>query len=180
MGKLILCVLLLIGILAYGRYSLSEDQLQPWLQNTEYEVLQLGSKGCDAFDAKVESIIYAEAIQGKWEIEAGKAELCGFFKSMASEFLIFQAPYQNKISDFKVDSYGFLWRSVRVNYVNTTTFSALKFLNYKSICQNQVDISHGFTGYKITKYHTECHLTEPEINHEQLDNMAAFVSDPSL
>ena len=179
MGKLIISVLIIIGIVGYGRYKLSENQLKDWIQQTEYNALELGGKGCDAFDSKVEAIIYAEALQGKWEIEAGKAELCGFFKSMASETFALQAPYQNKISDFKIDAYGFLWRSVRVNYVNTTTFSAANVLNYKSICKNQVEVSHGFTGNKITAYHTECHLTQPEINLDQMNNIDAFASDPS-
>lgn len=78
-----LMIVLVIGLgLFYiqSRMAFSESHVMRWIAEYNNKAIAGDSTVCDDFTDDVEVNIFAETLQGHWEVEGGKDEMCGYLR----------------------------------------------------------------------------------------------------
>lgn len=121
MIRLALCALVLLGgFYAHGRYTFSEPKVMGWLVQHTAHGMQGDSAACDDYADDVKVELTAKGLRGRWEVEGGKEEICGYLKQSSAALTLVQARTQTEFEDVRITRGGFPWTTARVQYTQRT------------------------------------------------------------
>ena len=120
-----IALVLLGGFYAHGRLAFSEPRVMGWMTQHAARSMQGDSVACDDYadDLKVE--LTAKGQRGRWEVEGGKAEMCGYLKQSAAALTVLQATTQTEFDNVRITRGGFPWTTARLQYTQRTTVQAV-------------------------------------------------------
>jgi hypothetical protein len=124
MKKLILLAVLFGGYYLHGRTSFSEAHVMNWLGKHEASAMSGDPAACNDFTDDLQVSLTAEGARGRWEVEGGKNEMCGYLRQSAAVFTVLQASTNADFSDVKIVREGFPWTRARVSYRQRTAIRA--------------------------------------------------------
>src|SRR5262245_58867050 len=89
----LLLTLIVAGVAyyAYSAHSFSEGSVRSWLAEHERREMAGNDSACDDYDDNVEIELTSDSARGKWEVEGGKDQICGYIKQAAAAYTVLQA-----------------------------------------------------------------------------------------
>jgi hypothetical protein len=126
MKKLILLAVLLGGYYLHGRSTFSETHVMNWLGKHEATAMSGDAAACNDFTDDLEVSLTADGARGRWEVEGGKNEMCGYLRQSAAMLTVLQASTNADFSDVKIVREGFPWTRARVSYRQRTVLRAAR------------------------------------------------------
>ena len=124
MKKLVLLAVLFGGYYLHGRTTFSEAHVMNWLGKHEAAAMSGDPAACEDFTDDLQVSLTAEGTRGRWEVEGGKNEICGYLKQSAAALTVLQASTNADFSDVKIVREGFPWTAARVSYRQRTAIRA--------------------------------------------------------
>lgn len=125
MKKLGLLVLVLAGFYLDGYRRFTEDNVRQFLADFSLNSYQGNHETvCGLFADDVEVSINDESPQGRWEVEGGKEEACGYIKQSTAAFMALRARVDTSYDDVVVKRSGFPWLTAEITYQQTTHITA--------------------------------------------------------
>jgi len=150
MKRLFIFVLLAVGSMyLHARVTFSESRVNYWLVNHSVRFMQGDQSACDDYDSDVEVTLTAEGRRGRWEVEGGKDEICGYMKQASAAFIVLQASTESVLSNVKIEAGGFPWTKARVSFKETTTVRVKGMPSMTIESNDTVLLARTFTGVKI-------------------------------
>lgn len=104
---------------------------------------------CDDYTDDVEVVLTAEGRRGRWEVEGGKNELCGYLRQAAAAFTVLQASTNTRFDDVRIERGPFPWMRARVTYTQVTSVSAGGIPPLEIESRDVLELQRGLTGLKI-------------------------------
>lgn len=120
MKKLFLFLVLVVAYLVHAKTSFSEPRVTKWLLDHEAKAMSGDMAACDNYTDDVEVTLMAQGRKGRWEVEGGKNELCGYLKQAAAALTVMQASTQSEFTDFEIVRSSFPWITAQVKYREIT------------------------------------------------------------
>jgi len=147
---------LLIGLLglgvayyAYGAHTFSQGSVQRWIADHEVREMSGSESACDDYADDVEVSLTAENAKGRWEVEGGKNEMCGYIKQAAAVFTVLQAETQSTYEDVSIQRSGFPWRTAVVTFKQRTDIRAQRVPAMVATSDEQLTLKRTLSGLKI-------------------------------
>ena len=155
MKKILLLLALLVAYYAHARFSFSEPRVATWLMGHETKAMSGNTAACDDYSDSLEVNLTAQGRSGRWEVEGGKNEMCGYLKQAAAAFTVLQASTNSEFSDFKILPSGFPWNRARVTYRQLThiNVSGMPPMTIKS--DDALILARTISGLKIQKIESQ-------------------------
>jgi hypothetical protein len=124
MKKLVLLAILLGGYYLHGRTVFAESHVMAWLGKHEASAMSGDPAACADFSDDLEVSLTADGARGRWDVEGGKNEMCGYLKQAAAVFTVLQASTSSQFDDVRIVRAGFPWTRARVSYRQRTAIRA--------------------------------------------------------
>lgn len=155
MKKILFLLALLAAYYAHARITFSEPRVTAWLMSHESKAMSGNTSACDDYSDNLEVNLKAQGRSGRWEVEGGKNEMCGYLKQAAAAFTVMQASTSSEFSDFKISPSGFPWNSARVKYLQLThiNLSGMPPMTVKS--DDTLILVRTISGLKIQKVESQ-------------------------
>ncbi|MBB2487797.1 hypothetical protein H5407_21380 [Mitsuaria sp. WAJ17] len=148
--KLLIWPLMLVAAwIGYGRLVLSESRLMPLLTAHTLKVFDGDASACDFYDDDVQVDIVQEMRQGRWEVEGGKDELCGFLRKSAAGLTLLDANVDAEFADINLQRRGFPWTEATLSYTEHVRISAEKLPEVVFSSQDALLLVRTLTGVKV-------------------------------
>lgn len=125
MQRLIIILVVGLCILYFqSRLAFSESHVMNWINEYNNKAISGDSTVCDNFTDDVEVNIFAETLQGHWEVEGGKDEMCGYLRQASAAFIILHASTNTQFDSLQIERGGFPWTTAQVKYHYKATMQA--------------------------------------------------------
>ncbi|QPF72036.1 hypothetical protein G8A07_03205 [Roseateles sp. DAIF2] len=146
---ILLTLAALAAFYAHARLSFAEPKVASWLVQHSARAMSGDSAACDDYVDQVEVNLIADGRRGKWEVEGGKEEMCGYLKQAAAAFTVLQARTHSEFDEIRIVREGFPWTSARVSYSQRMTVQAdgLPAMTVKG--EDELVVVRTLTGLKI-------------------------------
>jgi hypothetical protein len=102
-------LVLFAAFYAHARITFAEHRVLSWLLENSNKCLTGDSTVCSNCTDDVEVRIIAKAARGMWEVEGGKAELCGYLKQSSAALIVMQASTNREFSKVRIQPGPFPW-----------------------------------------------------------------------
>ena len=149
MKKLFLLVLACIAYAVHARYTFTEEQVTRWLAQHTARAMGGEKEACDDYTDDVEVTLVAHGRRGRWEVEGGKDEICGYLKQAAAALTVLQASTRLEFDSVTVKRDGFPWRSARVQVVQRMSVNAANIPHTEVRAEDELVLVRTFGGLKI-------------------------------
>lgn len=149
MKKLTIFLLLLAAFYAHARTTFAEKHVVSWLLENSNKYLTGDSSVCNNYADDVEVNIIAKAPRGTWQVEGGKAEVCGYLRQSAAAFIVMQASINTEFSNVRIQPESFPWLKATVSYTEETTIQIPGVGPVKSVSKDTVALVRTFSGLRI-------------------------------
>lgn len=149
MKKLTLILFLFAAFYAHARINFAEQQVVSWLLVNSNKYLTGDSSVCDNYADDVEVNIKAKAPRGTWQVEGGKAELCGYLKQSSAALIFMQASTNAEFSKVRIQRGPFPWLQAKVSYTQKTTMQVPGLAPMTALGEDSVVLVRTFSGLKI-------------------------------
>lgn len=149
MKKIVLLVALFAGFYLHGRTSFSESHVTSWLGKHSARAMSGDPGACDNFADDLEVALTAEGAKGRWEVEGGKNEMCGYLRQAAAVFTVLQASTSSEFSGLRVVRGGFPWTTARVTYTERTSVQAARVPGFQIESEDELVLVRTLSGLKI-------------------------------
>ena len=149
MKKLLLLLVLFAAFYAHARITFAEQRVLSWLLENSNKYLTGDSSVCDNYTDDVEVSIAAKAPRGTWQVEGGKAELCGYLKQSSAVLIVMQASTNKAFSNVRIQPGPFPWMQSKVSYTEKTTMHMAGLPPVNALGENSVVLVRTFAGLKI-------------------------------
>ena len=149
MKKFVLLVLACIVYYVYARTSFSEPQVTSWLTSHAMRTMSGDTRACDDYTDDVEVTLTADGRHGRWEVEGGKDEMCGYLRQAAAQFTVLQATTSTRFEDVRVERGRFPWTQAKVTYTQRTTVQASRIPTMTIESEDTVALVRTMSGTKI-------------------------------
>ena len=150
MVRIVLIAVALLGAFyAHARFTFSEPRVMGWLTQHTARAMQGDSMACDDYadDLKVE--LTAKGQRGRWEVEGGKAEMCGYLKQSSAALTVLQARTQTDFENVRITPGGFPWTTARLQYTQRTSVQAQGLPGTTMVSQDTVVLARTASGLRI-------------------------------
>lgn len=138
------------GFYIQTRMAFSESHVMRWIATYNNKAISGDSTVCGDFTDDVEVNIFAETLQGHWEVEGGKDEICGYLRQASAAFIVLQASTNTQFDSLQIERGGFPWTTAQVKYHFKTTMQADRIPNISGEGNDTLVLSKGiFSGLKI-------------------------------
>ncbi|MGZ8250250.1 hypothetical protein [Methylomagnum sp.] len=125
MKKLGWLVLVLAGFYGDGYRRFSEGNVRQFLVDFSMNAYQGNHETvCGLFADDVDVSINDQSPQGRWEVEGGKEEACGYIKQTSAAFMTLRAHVDTSWDDIVIKRSGFPWLTAEITYQQTTHITA--------------------------------------------------------
>lgn len=152
MRKLFLLALACVAYYAHARFSFSEGRVQSWLAGHSVRAMSGEGNACDDYTSDVQVSLVAQGARGRWEVEGGKYEMCGYLKQASAAFTVLQARTHTRFNDLQVRPGGFPWTTAKVTYTSQTSVSASHIPTLTVESEDTVVLVRTLSGTKIKSY----------------------------
>ena len=149
MKKLLFLLVLFAAFYAHARISFAEQRVLSWLLENSNKYLTGDSSVCDNYADDVEVSLIAKAPRGTWQVEGGKAELCGYLKQSSAALIVMQASTNTAFSKVRIEPGPFPWMQAKVSYTEKTTMQMAGLPPVNALGENSVVLVRTFSGLKI-------------------------------
>lgn len=146
---LLISLALFAAFFAHGKFVFSESNVTSMLTKHNVKALSGDSSACDDYANDVTVELTAEDPRGRWEVEGGKGELCGYLKQASAALTVLQASTSSEFTDVSIVRSGFPWTTAVVKYTEHTTINAANIPQVMSVSHDEVTVSRSLTGLKI-------------------------------
>lgn len=125
MKKLGLVLLIFFGYWWDGQRQFSERNVRQFLLDQAVNSFSGNNETvCNTFSDDVEVKVEDHGPQGRWEVEGGKDEICGYLRQASASFLILKPHLETTVDDLKIQRAGFPWTTADITYQENTSISA--------------------------------------------------------
>lgn len=153
--KLLLWPLILVAAwIGHGRLMFTESRLMPLLTAHTLKVYEGDASACDFYDDDVLVDIVQDARQGRWEIEGGKDELCGFLRKAAAGFVLLDASVNTEFADISLQRGGFPWTEATLRYTEHVTVRSERVPEMAFRSEDELVLVRTLTGVKVKAIHS--------------------------
>lgn len=149
MKKIVLLVALFAAFYLHARTSFSESHVTNWLSKHVTRAMSGDLAACDDFADNMEVALTAEGRRGRWEVEGGKNEMCGYLKQSAALLTVLQARTSSQFEDIRVVPSDFPWMSARVTYKQRTDVDVQRLPRLAIESEDELVLVRTFSGIKI-------------------------------
>lgn len=149
MKLLIWPLLLVVAWIGHGRLMFTESRLMPMLSAHAAQVYAGDTRACELYTDDVQVEILAEDRQGRWEVEGGKDEVCGYLRKAGAAFALLDANIHTEFSEVALQRKGFPWTEATLNYTETVTVQAAKLPAMTVVSRDELTLVRTLTGVKI-------------------------------
>lgn len=149
MSKIIIALLLIVGYYVHGRWMFSDMHVQRWVAEHSARAMSGDSKACDDFTDNVEVNLVSHNRGGRWEVEGGKNEICGYLRQASAAFILLQAQTNTRFENLSINRSGFPWTSATVSYTEHTTINSANLPTINATSKDTLVISRTLGGLKI-------------------------------
>ncbi|MFG6446620.1 hypothetical protein ACG0Z6_00035 [Roseateles sp. BYS180W] len=148
--KIFLFATAFLAYFAHAEYVFSERHLKSWVANHAAKAMSGDPAACDNFTTDAEVVVHAEMLQGTWEVEGGKDEICGYLKQASAAYILLQAQLHTEYDDFVITRSRFPWLKAEVSYTAQSLMSRAQLPNIRSTSEETMVLSRTLTGLKIS------------------------------
>lgn len=125
MKKLGVILVIFLGYWLDGHRQLSENNVRKFLLDQAINTYQGNNETvCDTFADEVEVDVVDRGPQGRWEVQGGKNEVCGYIRQASAAYMVLRARMETSVEDLVVQRAGFPWRTAEISYRQKTNISA--------------------------------------------------------
>lgn len=151
MQRLVLILAVGLGIFyIQSRMAFSESHVMRWIAEYNNKAIAGDSTVCENFTDDVEVNIFAETLQGHWEVEGGKDEICGYLRQASAAFIVLQASTNTQFDSLQIERGGFPWTTAQVKYHYKASMQADRIPTMTVDGNDTLILSKGvFSGLKI-------------------------------
>jgi hypothetical protein len=142
-------IALFAAFYAHSKIVFSESNVMSMLTRHNTKALSGDSAACDDYANDVAVELTAEDHRGRWEVEGGKDELCGYLKQASAALTVLQASTSSEFTDVSISRSGFPWTTATVKYTERTVVSAAHVPEFTSVSHDEMKLARSFTGLKI-------------------------------
>ena len=134
--------------LAQSYYLLTPSHIESFLMDHQVLAMNDPVAACDDYSDDIEVMIHHTTPDGRWEVEGGKNELCGYMKQSQAALVVTQASASGHFENMDVST-SFPWQSARANYdeISNVTMGALGSISSKT--HDTLKIERTLTGLEI-------------------------------
>lgn len=119
------------------------------LTKHDAKALSGDTSACDDFASDLAVSLTAESAKGRWEVEGGKDEMCGYLKEASAALTVLHASTSSDFNDVTITRSGFPWMTAEVHYKQRTTITASNLPQITSESDDVVQLKRTLTGLKI-------------------------------
>ena len=153
--KLLLWPLLLVAAwIGHGRLMFTESRVMPLVTQNTMQVFSGDNKACDFYTDDVQVDLESDQRAGRWEVEGGKDELCGYLRKAAAAFVLLGAQVHTEYSDVKLERKGFPWTEATLRYTEHVTVQADKLPTMNFTSDDELILVRTLTGVKVRSVHS--------------------------
>lgn len=149
MKKLVLLALLLGAYYLHARTSFSEAHVMRWLGTHEASAMSGDTGACADFSDDLQVSLTADGRRGRWEVEGGKDQMCGYLKQASAALTLLQASTSADFSEVRIVRDGFPWTRARVSYRQRTTIRAERMPETDIVSDDQLVLVRTLSGLRI-------------------------------
>lgn len=140
---------------AHARISFAEPKVMSWLMSHSTRAMSGDTTACDDYTDDVEVVLTASGRSGRWEVEGGKNELCGYLRQAAAAFTVLQARVDTRYEDIEITPASFPWMDASVSYTQITDVrvGGLPPVTIETV--DTLTVRRGLAGLKISAVESE-------------------------
>ncbi len=153
--KLLIWPLLLVAAwIGHGRLMFTESRVMPLVTQNTMQVFSGDNKACDFYTDDVQVDLESDQRAGRWEVEGGKDELCGYLRKAAAAFVLLDAQVHTEYSDVKLERKGFPWTEATLHYTEHVTVQTDKLPTMTFTSDDELILVRTLTGVKVRSVHS--------------------------
>ncbi|HLO93507.1 MAG TPA: hypothetical protein VK195_04260 [Burkholderiaceae bacterium] len=153
--KLLIGALLLVAAwLGHSRLMFTESRVMPLMTAHTLKVYEGDASACDFYADDVQVDIVQEMREGRWEVEGGKDEVCGFIRKAGAGLVLLDANVNTEFADISLERKGFPWTEATLSYTEHVTMSAERMPEVVFTSQDELVLVRTLTGVKIKAIHS--------------------------
>ena len=156
MIRLVLLALVLLGgFYAHGRYTFSEPKVMGWLTQHAVHSMQGDSAACDDYADDVKVELTAKGLRGRWEVEGGKDEMCGYLKQSSAALTVLQARTNTEFDNVRITRGGCPWTTARLQYTQRTSVQAGPLPSLTIVSEDSMVLARTASGLRIRELQSQ-------------------------
>lgn len=153
--KLLLWPLLIVAAwIGHGRLMFTESRVMPLVAAHASQVYSGDTRACDFYTDDLQVDLEADQRAGRWEVEGGKDELCGYLRKAAAGFVLLDAQLHTEFSNVSLERKGFPWTEATLRYTEQTTMQSSKLPTMTFISEDELVLVRTLTGVKVRALHS--------------------------
>lgn len=149
MKKILLAAALFGAFYGHARMQFSETRLMAWVAAHSAKSMSGDTSACEDYTDDMEVTLTSAGARGRWEVEGGKEQMCGYMKQAAAAFTVLQASTHSQFDQVEISPSGFPWMSAKVKYLQRTTINANNIPPMTIESEDTLVIVRTLTGIKI-------------------------------
>src|SRR5262249_49018284 len=130
-----------VAYYAYGAHMFAEGSVQRWIADHDGREWYGNDSACEDYADDVEVSVLAEGLKGRWEVEGGKDEICGYIKRASAAFIVLDAHSSTRYEDLSIRRGGFPWRSAVVTFKQQTEIRAAEGHLPPMVCSGEEEMT---------------------------------------
>src|SRR5262249_28097809 len=91
-----------VAYYAYGAHMFSQGSLQSWISNHDAREWSGSDSACEDYADDVEVSVTDDRPKGRWEVEGGKEEICGYIRKSSAAFTLLDAETSTTYEDLSI------------------------------------------------------------------------------
>lgn len=151
----LIALMLLGGFYAHARFTFSEPRVMGWITQHTARAMQGDAAACDDYADDVQVELTAKGQRGRWEVEGGKAEVCGYLKQSSAALTVLQASTQTEFDSVRITRGGFPWTTARLQYTQRTAVQVQGLPGMNMVSEDSVVLSRTLSGLRIRELHSQ-------------------------
>lgn len=156
MSRVVWVALVLLGCFyAHARFVFAEPYVMDWLAQHSARAMQGDAAACDDYTDDVKVALTARGQSGRWEVEGGKAELCGYLKQSSAALTVLQARTQTEFGNVRLQWGGFPWTTARLQYTQRTSVQAQGLAGMNVVSEDSLVLARTPAGLRIRELQSE-------------------------
>jgi hypothetical protein len=153
MKYIVMAALAMAAWWAHAQLVFSEPRAMRFVAEHAAKAMSGNGKACDDYSDDVVIDIVSEDPTGRWEVEGGKEEICGYLKQAAAAMTVMQAQSNSRYDNVTIRRGGFPWTRAEVSYTEHTDINmrmmgqAVGTMN--AVSEETVTLRRGLSGVMI-------------------------------
>jgi hypothetical protein len=163
MKKTWLLILAFAGFYLSGQRQFSEDNLRKFLLDQAVNIYNGNHETvCNTFSDDVKVNIVDRSPQGRWEVEGGKDQVCGYIKQASASFVVMGANIHTSVDNLTIQRSGFPWMTAELAYQQKTSITAGRGAPVPpltAVSDDRMTLKRTLGGLRITRLEAQSRTT---------------------